>query len=254
MSVPVGGGAEAALGAVRARLARARRVAALTGAGVSAASGLPTFRGALGFWREHRAEDLATPQAYARDPLLVWEWYAARFHAAAAAAPNGAHLHLARLEAQLPDFTLVTQNVDGLHARSGSRRVLELHGNLTKSRCERCGHLDALAPGFALPPCCSRCGSRARPNVVWFGEHLPERAFEAAAAAFSRAEVALVIGTSGVVEPAASLGRLAAQRGAVVVEINPEPTPLTPYATLSLRQDAVSGLHALLGPLTPPPG
>lgn len=233
--------------AVGAALRSAQRVAVLTGAGVSAASGLATFRGAGGLWRGYRAEDLATPQAYARDPLLVWGWYAMRFQQAAAAAPNDAHLRLAALEAATPDFTLVTQNVDGLHARAGSKRPLELHGNLTQSRCEACGHLDALSPGFSAPPRCSRCGGRARPNVVWFGERLPEAALEEAAEAFLRAEVALVIGTSAVVEPAASLGRLAAQGGAVVVEINPDPTPLTPLATLSLRQDAVSGLNALLG-------
>jgi len=230
----------------RAQLRGASRIAVLTGAGVSAASGLATFRGAGGLWRSYRAEDLATPEAYAKDPVLVWEWYATRFHKAIAAEPNDAHRLLAALEARTPDFTLVTQNVDGLHARAGSRKVLELHGDLTRSRCERCGHLDPLTPNFPIPPSCSHCGSRARPNVVWFGEALPERVLARAVDAFLTAEVALVVGTSGVVEPAASLGRLAAQAGAFVTEVNPEPTPLSRVASLSLRQDAVPGLQALL--------
>ena len=235
---------------LRDTLASAERVAVLTGAGVSAASGLATFRGAGGLWRSHRAEDLATPEAYARDPELVWAWYYERFERVAAAAPNPAHTRLAELEARILQntghFTLVTQNVDGLHRRAGSQNLVELHGNLTLSRCERCGNLTALALEMTLPPMCPACGSRMRPNVVWFGERLPEAALETAARAFMTAQVTLVIGTSGVVEPAASLGRLALQRGAQVIEINPEPTPSTEFATLSLHQDAVSGLHQLL--------
>lgn len=225
----------------------AEHIAVLTGAGVSAASGIPTFRGAGGLWRTYRFEELATLEAYARDPALIWEWYKMRFETVAAASPNGAHLSLAALERRTPDFTFVTQNVDGLHERAGSRGVLEFHGNLTRSRCEACGQLDALVPGFSIPPHCSVCGSRARPGVVWFGEALPGETFERALAAFSNADVALVIGTSSLVEPAASLGRLAAQAGAWLVEINPEVTPLTPYADLSIRADAVAGLTELLG-------
>ena len=232
----------------RARLGEAARVAVLTGSGVSAASGIPTFRGAGGLWRRYRAEDLATPQAYARDPNLVWEWYKMRFGTVAAAEPNEAHRALAELERKVPDFTLVTQNVDGLHERAGSEQVLELHGNLTKSRCERCRRVDGLRADFHIPPRCSLCGARARPNVVWFGEALPQEAFAAAVGAFAGAEVALVVGTSALVEPAASLGRLAAQRGAFVIEVNPEGTPLSSVAHASLRQEAVAGLAALLGP------
>ena len=228
-----------------AALASARRVAVLTGAGVSAESGVPTFRGANGLWRNHRAEDLATPQAYARDPVVVWAWYRTRLHAVLSAAPNPAHFALAKLEAS-KDLTLVTQNVDGLHARAGARGVLELHGNLTQSRCERCGHLDELAENFALPPRCSVCGSRARPNVVWFGETLPQATFQAAIDAFANAEVALVVGTSAVVEPAASLARLAKEQGAYVIEINLEKTPLTPTADTTLTLPASAGLAALL--------
>ncbi len=234
----------------RARLRAAGRVAVLTGSGVSAASGVPTFRGAGGLWRRYRAEDLATPQAYARDPDLVWEWYKMRFTIVAAAEPNEAHRALVGLEARIPDFTLVTQNVDGLHERAGSKRVLELHGNITKSRCEACGHVGGLRADFDPPPRCSLCGTRARPNVVWFGEALPQETFAAAVDAFAGAEVALVVGTSALVEPAASLGRLAAQRGAFVIEVNPEATPLSSVAHMSLRQEAVAGLAALLGELT----
>lgn len=230
----------------RTRLRQADRIAVLTGAGVSAASGIPTFRGKDGLWREYRAEELATPEAYARDPLLVWEWYAMRFHTVMAAEPNRAHQLLVDLENATPHFTLATQNVDGLHARAGSRNVLELHGSLVRSRCERCGQLDDLERGFSLPPHCTECDSRARPNVVWFGEMLPQGAFQGAATAFSTADVALVIGTSAVVEPAASLGRLAAQEGGYVIEINPQPTPLTHVAHLSLRENAVEGLSRLL--------
>ena len=235
------------VGEARARLQAAARVAVLTGSGVSAASGIPTFRGAGGLWRRYRAEDLATPQAYARDPELVWEWYKMRFDIVAAAEPNEAHRLLAEMEAKTSDFTLVTQNVDGLHEQAGSKRVLELHGNLTKSRCEACGRVEGLEADFATPPRCSSCGSMARPNVVWFGETLPQETFAAAVDAFAGAEVALVIGTSALVEPAASLGRLAAQRGAFVIEVNPEGTPLSSVAHASLRQEAVAGLAALLG-------
>lgn len=227
------------------RLRGAGRIAVLSGAGLSAASGLATFRGQGGLWRRYRPEDLATPQAYARDPQLVWEWYALRLSAARAASPNAAHEGLAALQ-RTKGCTLVTQNVDGLLQRAGARGVLELHGNLTESRCERCGQLGALEPGFALPPRCSRCGSRARPNVVWFGETLPLAVLDAASAAFASCELALVVGTSALVEPAASLGRLAKQRGAYVIEINPEPTPLTPWADASLRTTACDGLAQLL--------
>ena len=229
----------------RAALTTARAVAVLTGAGVSAESGVPTFRGADGLWRSYRAADLATPQAYARDPLLVWEWYRMRLQAVLTAEPNHAHQALASLAAT-KNLTLVTQNVDGLHARAGSERVLELHGNLTQSRCERCGRLDKLEADFALPPHCSACGSRARPNVVWFGETLPQATFQVAIDAFASAEVALVIGTSATVEPAASLARLAKQQGAYVIEINLEATPLTYIADTSLFTAASAGLAALL--------
>lgn len=239
-----------ALDGARARLRAARRVAVLTGAGVSKESGIPTFREAqTGLWARFRPEELASPQAFARDPQLVWAWYAWRYALCAAARPNRAHQLLSALEARLGEgFTLATQNVDGLHARAGSTRLLELHGNLGRARCERCGERQNLpAPeAFEPPPLCQRCGAAMRPDVVWFGEMLPEAALKQAQAAFQRAEVALVVGTSGVVYPAAGLAGLAREAGAFLIEINPEPTPLSPLAQLSLRQDAGEALEALL--------
>jgi NAD-dependent deacetylase len=227
-------------------LEQATTIAVLTGAGISAESGIPTFRGGDGLWKTYRAEDLATPEAYAKNPLLVWEWYKLRFETVMRAQPNAAHHALVKL-AKEKAVTLVTQNVDGLHERSGSSHVLELHGNITKSRCERCGHLEPLQVGFEIPPMCKKCGSRMRPNVVWFGEALPRAVFQNAARAFARCEVALIVGTSGVVEPAASLGRFAKQQGAFVVEINPTETPLSFVADLSLRMNASEGMAELLG-------
>ncbi len=227
-------------------LEQAQSIAVLTGAGISAESGIPTFRGSDGLWRNYRAEDLATPEAYAQNPLLVWEWYKMRFETVLKAEPNAAHHALVKL-AKEKELTLVTQNVDGLHERAGSQNVLELHGNITKSRCERCRFLEALQEGCEIPPVCTRCGSRTRPNVVWFGETLPQEVFQNAARAFASCEVALIIGTSGVVEPAASLARLAKQQGAIVIEINPTKTPLSFIAGLSLRKNASDGLKELLG-------
>jgi NAD-dependent deacetylase len=230
----------------QATLHKAQKIAVLTGAGISAESGIPTFRGQDGLWRNYRPEDLATPQAYAKNPILVWEWYAIRLKTVSEAQPNAAHIALANLQHQ-KDLTLVTQNVDGLHQRAGSAGVLELHGNITQSRCEGCGQLDSLQPDFKVPPSCSNCKSVARPNLVWFGEALPQKVFERAITAFSSTEVALIIGTSSLVEPAASLGRLAAEQRAYVIEINPQKTPLSRYANLSLQMTASQGLNLLLG-------
>ena len=232
----------------RAKLHAATKVAVLTGAGVSAESGVPTFRGSGGLWEGFRPEELATPEAYARDPDKVWRWYAWRYQQVMEAKPNRAHLLLAELEEKKgKGFLLATQNVDGLHYRAGNRRLVELHGNITRARCERCGHREPLPPPdeFTPPPYCERCGSRMRPDVVWFGEFLDAELLARAERAFLTAEVALVIGTSAVVEPAASLGRLAKTAGAYLIEINPEATPLTSLADLSLRFGASEGLQRL---------
>lgn len=234
----------------RAALHSARRVAVLTGAGVSAESGIPTFRDAQrGLWARFRPEDLASPDAYFRDPALVWEWYAGRYRDVMAATPNAGHERLARLEREKGEgFFLATQNVDGLHARAGSERLVELHGNLTTARCEVCGRVEKLpAPeAFTPPPTCSACGGRMRPNIVWFGEFLPEEALEAAADAFAAADVALIIGTSGVVYPAAGLAFETLQSGGTVIEINPQETELSSRLSFSLRETASRGLAALM--------
>ena len=199
----------------------------LTGAGVSAESGVPTFRGAEGLWRNFNPQELATPEAFEADPRLVWEWYDWRRSIIAGIRPNPAHYALAELERRSPGFTLITQNVDGLHGAAGSRNVLEIHGSIWTVRCVECGNSSENrdVPIKILPRC--SCGGLLRPGVVWFGESLPEevlyRAFEAA----SSADCMLVIGTSGIVQPAASLAARAKGAGAFVAEINPEATPLS---------------------------
>lgn len=229
------------------RLAAARRVVALTGAGISADSGVPTFRGPEGLWRQFRPEDLATPEAFARDPALVWEWYAWRRERIAPLAPNDGHRALARLDERVPEFLLATQNVDGLHAAAGSRRMVELHGSLWRVRCAACGRRsdDRRVAFDELPPRC-RCGGALRPDVVWFGEALPEEPLRLAFAAARQAEVVLVVGTSSLVYPAAAVPELARAAGAFVIEVNPEETPLTPTAHASFRARAAELLPTLL--------
>ncbi|MVN85849.1 NAD-dependent deacylase [Deinococcus sp. HMF7620] len=241
------------LASARAALAAASRVAVLTGAGVSAESGIPTFRDAQsGHWARFRPEDLASPAAYERDPELVWDWYAGRYRDVLAAQPNGAHRLLAELERQKgAGFFLATQNVDGLHGRAGSGQgggqLVELHGNLVSARDEHTGEVVPLPdPDTLVTPPTSPRGHRMRPNVVWFGEYLPEEALNAAQAAFAAAEVALIIGTSGVVYPAAGLAFETLEGGGTVIEINPDATELTPYMSFSLRDVASRGLAALL--------
>jgi NAD-dependent deacetylase len=236
---------------LRDALGAARSVAVLTGAGISAESGVPTFRDAMtGLWARYKPEDLATPQAFRRNPKLVWEWYAWRRERVAKAQPNPGHLALAELERRVPDFTLITQNVDGLHRRAGSHRVLELHGNITRNKCFDEGTpVESWAEGGPVPPLCPRCGGYLRPDVVWFGEMLPEDVLEAALKATRRCELFLCVGTSTVVQPAASLPFEALRAGARVLEVNPEATPLTPRATWSLRGPAGAVLPALLAAL-----
>jgi NAD-dependent deacetylase len=252
-----------ALDAARARLERARRIVVLTGAGISAESGVPTFRGEGGLWRSHRPEELATPQAFARDPLLVWRWYQWRRDLVAGCAPNPGHDTLARL-ALSGRADLVTQNVDGLHELAARRAAgnadpspalpLTLHGSLFGNRCTRCGRrtdgrgtpVDATSID-TLPRCAEPCGGRLRPDVVWFGEVLDpdvlSRAFSLAVAA----EVCLVVGTSTMVQPAASIPLATLRAGGSLVEVNPEPTPLSPYAAASLHGPAGELLPHLFG-------
>jgi NAD-dependent deacetylase len=221
---------------VRELVAASSSIAVLTGAGISAESGIPTFRGAGGMWRNFRPEDLATPQAFARDPKFVWEWYDWRRSLIAAAEPNAGHRALVEMELRAKRFTLITQNVDGLHERAGSRNVLRVHGSIWIVRCTGCGREaeDMRVPLPELPPLCS-CGSMLRPGVVWFGEGLPPRVWDNAEQAVEEAGLLLVAGTSAVVYPAASLAPMAARAGAKVVEINLDETPISSSVYRSLR-------------------
>ncbi|HEY6233969.1 MAG TPA: NAD-dependent deacylase [Candidatus Elarobacter sp.] len=229
---------------LRERLAAARSVCVLTGSGISAESGLPTFRGVGGLWRTHRVEQLASPQGFARDPRLVWTWYNERRMAHKGVEPSPAHVALAEIERRVPDFTLVTQNVDSLHLRAGSRNVLELHGKLREAKCTRCDARRLFDDAFDLDALEHDCGGMWRPDIVWFGESLPPDVLAAAFDAAGRAELMLVVGTSGIVQPAASLATKRCTR-AYVVEINPEETALTPHADRSIRARASDVLPQL---------
>ncbi|HTD66759.1 MAG TPA: NAD-dependent deacylase [Candidatus Limnocylindria bacterium] len=222
---------------VVAALRRAQRVTVLTGAGVSAESGVPTFRDAqTGLWANFKPEQLATPGAFRQDPKLVWEWYAWRREKLHTVEPNPGHKALVALARRYPEFTLITQNVDGLHQRAGSKRVIELHGNITRTKCF---DENIVVPEWTetgeVPPRCPQCRGHLRPDVVWFGEELPDEAINEATRASGACDVFLSIGTSSVVYPAARLSEVALRSGATVVEINSDETPLTRNATFSLR-------------------
>ena len=214
--------------------AKAERIGVLTGAGVSAESGVPTFRGSDGIWKKLNPLELASMEAFMKNPDLVWEWYQHRRMIMHNVRPNAAHLTLAAMEVDYRRFSISTQNIDGLHQRAGSRRVYELHGNIARNRCASCNESVEIE-GFELstvPRC--RCGGSIRPDVVWFGEMLPAEALQCAFADARAAEVYFCIGTSAVVYPAAQLPYEALECGAFVVEINLEPTELTAYAHQSL--------------------
>ena len=241
-------GSSEAIIAARELLRDASRVVVLTGAGVSAESGVPTFRGAGGLWKNFRAEDLATPQAFARDPRLVWEWYGWRRELVGSCEPNAAHHALAAAARRDAAFRIVTQNVDGLHglaAGNNGPRPLELHGSLFQTMCTRCHErwddrhpVDATS--LSTLPRCAACGTIARPGVVWFGESLDPSVLNEAARLASAADVCLVVGTSAVVHPAAGLADLTRRAGGDVIEVNLEDTPLTGIASVALRGTAAS--------------
>lgn len=225
-------------------LLRAQSVFVLTGAGMSAESGLPTFRGVDGYWRRERVEDLASPHGFARDPRLVWTWYNERIAAYGGARPNAGHRALVDLAAIVPRLTIATQNVDSLHAAAGSQGVLELHGHLREARCTQCGATCPLDRGMPLDAIDHDCGGRFRPQVVWFGEALPMNVWEQAANAAARADAILVVGTSAQVYPAAALA-LQNDR-AFLGEINPDATALSYRCDAVLREGAATALPRLV--------
>ena len=237
-------------------LATARHVLVLTGAGVSAESGIPTFRDALtGLWSNFDAEELATPEGFLRDPPLVWGWYQWRRNQVLETWPNPGHFAIAALAALVPRLTLVTQNVDDLHERAGSRDVHHLHGGILAARCFDCarpyplpaGPVPMTHDGMRLePPRCAHCGGQARPDVVWFGEMLPAGPLAAAEAAMDDCDVVLSVGTSALVYPAAGLAPAAARRGATVIQVNPNPTALDELAAINLTGPSGNVLPRLL--------
>jgi NAD-dependent deacetylase len=230
------------INAVARLLIAAKSVCVSTGAGMSVESGLDTFRGDDGLWSKVRIEDMATPDAFRRDPVKVWAWYRWRRQKLAAIEPHEGHRVLAEWERHVRDFTLVTQNIDGLHHRAGSKNVIELHGRLDVARCTYCDYSIQTLDDLGEDPACPVCAKRLRPAVVWFGEALPVGAIEAAFAAAQRCDVLVVIGTSGVVQPAASLADLAKVHGARVVEINPNPSELSDLADVCVREGCRTAL------------
>lgn len=244
------------IGEASAILKRARSVFVLTGAGISAESGIPTFRGRDGLWKNYSATDLATPHAFQRNPELVWEWYHWRQALIAKAAPNPAHYAIVELEKRSGKFLLLTQNVDNLHKRAGSKNVLELHGNIFRIRCVQCGSIGVSSckqgrTDQGVPVC--ECGGVLRPDVVWFGEAIPQNIWRAALEFLSTADVALICGTSGVVWPAAAIPEIAKQSGAKTIEVNLEPTPITDLVDVSLLNKAGMILPQIVEALNPKP-
>ncbi len=217
------------------RLAQAKSLLVITGAGISAESGIPTFRGADGLWKNYRAEELATLDAFERDPVTVWEWYDWRRGIIGKAEPNPGHLAIKELEDMFENFLLITQNVDGLHGRTGIKNIVEIHGNLWRTRCTREGKTCMLmdVPLRSIPPKCD-CGAILRPDVVWFGESIPSHALELSFSVLEQCDTLIVVGTSGVVYPVASFPQTVKDNGGYVVEVNVEPTPISAIADASL--------------------
>ncbi|MBI4667207.1 MAG: NAD-dependent deacylase [Nitrospinae bacterium] len=232
---------------VKEALLNANHVVALTGAGVSAESGVPTFRGAGGLWENHRAEDLATPEAFMRDPALVWRWYDWRRGLIAPLSPNPGHYALARMEKKFKQFTLITQNVDGLHSKAGSAAPIEIHGNIWFARCVQEGTVreNRETPLQVIPPVCPNCGGMERPHIVWFGEQLDQDKLGLALEALENCNALIVAGTSGVVQPAASFAGMARSAGAFVIEVNTERTPVTAMAHATIRAPSGEALPLL---------
>ena len=220
----------------------------MTGSGVSAESGVPTFRDAqTGLWAQYEAEQLATPEAFVSNPRLVWDWYVWRRELVAKAEPNAGHHALSQLETLVPSLTLVTQNVDGLHQRAGNPEVIEFHGRIDRDRCFVCGQIPNVpVESEKRPPPCPLCGGLLRPDVVWFGESIPDDALKRATDAVTRCDLFLSVGTSSLVYPAAGLAQAAADQGAVIVEVNTNRTPLTAQADFPLQGLATFWLPAIV--------
>ncbi len=232
---------------LKTRLDRSSAITILTGAGISADSGVPTFRGKEGLWNNYRPEELASPEAFDRDPRLVWQWYNWRRELLATKQPNPAHHALVALEQRGGDFRLITQNVDGLHALAGSQHMLEMHGNIWKVRCVPCGQVTVNRDvPIAIPPHCPTCQGLLRPHIVWFGESLDPVVLQKSTEALRQCEVLLIIGTSGVVYPAASFGEVAKEHGAFVAELNLDPTPHSDFVDLAIHGSAKDLVPQLL--------
>lgn len=232
-------------GPVADRLRQAEKIVFVTGAGISQESGIPTFRGKGGLWRKYDAMKLATIDAFYENPKLVWEWYEERRTNILAARPNPGHLAMAELEKYKPVHVL-TQNIDGMHQRAGSTKVYELHGSIITIKCTVCNFRDTIVTGFSeLPPVC-KCGNILRPDVVWFGESLPQEVWHAAMQQASSCDVMIVVGTSLAVSPANLLPVYAHQNGAIVIEVNPEETPMSTSMSLSIHSSAAKALPELL--------
>lgn len=221
---------------VHDQLRTSKVIGAFTGAGISAESNIPTFRGDEGLWTKFKPEELANFNAFMKNPDLVWEWYSARKKIIHEAQPNPGHRALAELEDLVDEVIVVTQNIDNLHRRAGSKRVHELHGNIERNYCIKCGenYTDEVILSGNIPPTCEQCGGLIRPDVVWFGEYLPQDEFAASEEAARRSDVFFTLGTSGIVYPAASIPHIAKQAGSFVIEINPETTPLSDIADVTI--------------------
>jgi NAD-dependent deacetylase len=234
------------IGIAARSIARAARVVALTGAGISKESGIPTFRGSDGLWNRYRPEELATREAFLANPGLVWQWYRERLSTAREKNPNPGHYALAELEKLVPKFILITQNVDNLHRRAGSREIVELHGNIGQYRCFDYSHPAVESSDWGNEPPLCHCGSLIRPNVVWFGEPLPEPELECAFRESQMCDLFLVVGTSGVIAPASLLPSLAKQVGATLIEVNISPSDITPTADIFLQGESGRELPELV--------
>jgi len=228
------------------RMKQAKKITAITGAGISSESGIPTFRGEGGLWKNYRAEDLATPQAFAKDPDLVWEWYDWRRKICAEAQPNQGHITLAKWETIVPGFTLITQNVDGLHPRAGSKNLLQIHGNIFKARCLNCGNLSEIDPEKPREVSCSLCFSKLRPHILWFGESYDQDLIASCFETVSSSDLILIVGTSANVSVPANMAKEGIRNGAFSIEINPERTSLSELVDYSLQGKSGEILPKLL--------